>query len=121
MKHFANHLSHSLSIDYIMNLMDTFSSMDSDKDGYVTEEDLARSLKLPAVNIYLSSLFALLKPVSTFITACINMLTLLNIGIVVRESIHVGHFICIILSRDNLMCGSKYIKQCHRQQTILII
>ena len=72
-EHFANHLSHSLSIDYIMNMMDTFASMDRNKDGYITEEDLARSLKLPTVDVYLSSVFALLKPVSTFRTARINI------------------------------------------------
>lgn len=49
-----------------MNMMDTFASMDSDKDGYITEEDLARSLKLRVVDVHSSSLFAVLKPVSTF-------------------------------------------------------
>ena len=76
-----------------MNMMDTFASMDSDKDGYITEEDLAHSLKLPAVNVYLSSVFSLLNPVSTFTcrTSCINMLTLLNICIKVHVVVSLEH------------------------------
>ena len=45
--------------------LDSFSRMDKDRDGYVTERDLATSLGLLEVDLHLSALFKALNPVGT--------------------------------------------------------
>lgn len=66
-------LTYSLSIDYMKTMLDNFVRMDKDRDGYVTEKDLATALGLPAADMHLSSLFTALNPVNeyTFISCTV--------------------------------------------------
>ena len=45
--------------------LERFSRMDKDRDGYVTEQDLATSLGLLEIDVHLSTLFKALNPVGT--------------------------------------------------------
>lgn len=53
----------SLSMDFMKGMLERFAAMDKDKDGYVTERDMAMFLGAPE-DARMSAVFSSLKPVS---------------------------------------------------------
>ena len=56
----------SFSVEHVKNKLDSFSRMDEDRDGYVTEHDLATSVRLLEVDLHLSALNKALNPARVY-------------------------------------------------------
>ena len=55
-------ISFSLTVDFMKDMLERFAAMDRDKDGYVTERDMAMFLGAPE-DAQMSATFSSLKPV----------------------------------------------------------